>query len=202
MSVEFNIVLPQRVHPQPIPFIHKGGDCGACCLAGILGVTPAQAYELANHDPTDNCAVGSGPGMRKALWKLESEGHLAGHILDVPFWNEPDTLAFWGRPAWESYDSWFRYLKLALEAGYYAIAPVEHAHLGPFATPNHVVLICGVRFRWEPNPNLKGSLVGKEEILVSDSSTTPPSVPELWVGPREFLMKWGGYVVYLAKPKD
>lgn len=199
---EWETVLPRRVQRQPLPFLHPGGDCGACCLAGILDVPVPQAYDLAFHDPADRVSVGSGPGMRAALDRLEREGLLDRVQTDVPYWHEPDSFAWFGACGWQSSDAWFRYIRMALDAGYYAIAPVTHGHDGPVADVDHVVLIVGARFRWMPNPHVPGggSMVGAEEILVSDSSTTPPSVPELWIAAREFLMRWGGYSVYLARP--
>lgn len=202
MTVEFEVVLPRRAVPQPLPFLHPGGDCGACCLAGLLGTTVEEAYNVACHKPEDHVSVGSGPGMRTALDLLESVGLLDRAVLDIPYWNEPDVFSWFGRPGWGSFDAWFRYLRMALDAGYYGIAPVVHNHTGPVADIDHVVLLVGARFRWVANPNdpSEGGRMGEEMVLVSDSSRTPPSVPELWIHPREFLMRWGGYSLYLARP--
>ena len=44
------IILPRRVAPQPSPAIVPGGDCGACVLAGLFGITVADAYAMQDPD--------------------------------------------------------------------------------------------------------------------------------------------------------
>lgn len=45
-TIELNkLILPLRVVPQPIPAIYVEGDCGACVLAGLLGIGIQEVYK-------------------------------------------------------------------------------------------------------------------------------------------------------------
>ena len=49
-QMSHEVVLPRRVIPQPKPGVVEGGDCGGCCIAGLLNIPIERAYELQDPD--------------------------------------------------------------------------------------------------------------------------------------------------------
>lgn len=193
---KYEVVLPKRVAPQPLPAIVDGGDCGACVLAGIMDISVEEAYGLRNEP-----APFSYHGMTKALDEAERRGLLDRVVDDIPMWPHRfhQSLAYWGFPSWQQNQAWIGYVRMALDAGYYGIAHVDHGQKGlEGGDPDHVVMICGVRHYSTPHPTLEGAGVGHQEVLVSCSSTTTPD--EEWVSVLDFLRKRGGYNAVFVRP--
>lgn len=188
------VILPKRVVPQPLPHLHPGGDCGACVLAGLVGVSLPEAYEIAERKVEEGFSWHS---MRQALYHLKARGRVDRFICDVPFWRGGaiDAMATFGYPAWTQALEWFSYLRMAFDAGYYGIACVNHAKAGPFRGPDHFVLLAGAR-EMRPPPGEGGGI--DQDILVSCSSRATPD--EEWVEVRDFLKERGGYNLFLARP--
>lgn len=193
------VILPRRVVPQPIPELHTGGDCGACVLAGLLGLPIADVYSRYGRQREDSTANAfSWPEMNKALWKAAADGFLDRHIEDVPVWigNAKDCFMNWGFPSWQQNLAWFNYVRMAVDAGYYGIASISHGRRGPIdGYGDHWVLIVGARRREEEREH--GRAI-EHELLVSCSSTTTPD--EEWVIERDFLRERGGFNLLLARP--
>lgn len=146
---DFEVVLPRRAIPQPQPAINPGGDCGPCCLAGIFGLSVSDVYARLNKDEQRGFSY---MGMYYALYQAMSEG-LATHIVaDVPTWDRPASTMLFGNPGWCSNLAWFRYVTMAIQAGYYGLAAVAHDRTGPLSPTvgDHWVLICGARTRTVP----------------------------------------------------
>ena len=200
---EYEIALPRRVRPQCVPFMQNGGDCGACVLGGLLGLSIGETYESYN-----NGKIGSfhWSSMRDALWTAESRGILDRVITDVPVWpwsiNQP--FCEWGMHAGFMSIAWFHYVSMAIEAGYYGLALVDIHKKGPFGGgTDHWVLVCGARVRRVPMENSKPDDTHVDyridnEILISCSSTR--TADEEWVGPGKFLTERGGFNLLLARP--
>lgn len=185
-------VLPRRVVPQPTPGIVPEGDCGACVLGGLLARPLEEVYDrfvgkreaLSFHE------------MRQALHRAEHEWLLDRFIAEPPDWPFSRWIhsgAEWGHPAWQQHLSWWRYLMLAFDAGYYGVAAVSYDRRGPFEATDHWILLCGAR--WVP-PDGPGAV--RTEVLVSCSARTSPD--EEWVESFTFLKERGGFNVLLARP--
>lgn len=127
--------------------------------------------------------------MYDAIWKAEGEGLLDRVITDLPMWPQSPECAHWGHPAWEMSLEWFRYIRMAIDAGYYALAFVDYEKRGPRSDPNHVVLLVGTRSKEIAHPSLKGAYRIDNEILVSCSSSKTPD--EEWVEVHDFLAQRG-----------
>jgi hypothetical protein len=168
-------------------------------LGGLFGLTVPEVYERLCEGKQK--AISQGP-MRSALYEAKSLG-LADRIVPTP--------ARWPRAAEGYFDDfgglasrhcleWWAYLRMAFDAGYYAIAEVDSERKGPVAQPDHWVLIVGVRERWVPRPADRGGGADIEnEVLVSCSSRKTPD--EEWVGAGDFLLRRGGYNALLARPR-
>jgi hypothetical protein len=193
MPVRFEVVLPKRVKPQPLPHIVPGGDCGACVLGGLLGLEPADVYKRFEIDVPKTTI--SYHEMYSVLWNAQGR-ELDRIITDIAEWrggSHVDVVRTWGSPSWTQAQGWFSYLRMGLDAGYYAIANVNHAKAGPWQAPDHWVLLCGAREVW---PEASGGI--DHQVLVSCSSRTTPD--EEWVDVHEFLEKRGGFNLYFARP--
>jgi hypothetical protein len=194
--VSVDVVLPRRAIPQPSPSLVEIGDCGACALGGVFGLTVPEAYARL-HDrgtqpftPTD---------MRCALYTARSAGLCARFVTRTPLWPVDESTCYFGATAWDQAAPWFDYVRLGLEAGCYGVTMVRLGADGPFSPDalyrpaNHWALICGARERRpEGTP---GCAVPIREVLVSCSAKG-----ERWVDARVFLHDEGGFNVMLARP--
>lgn len=187
------VTLPRRVAPQPIPPLYAGGDCGACVLAGLLGISVSDAYGFRRDREV---SAFSWSEMNGALWRAQAHGLIDRLIDDVPRWMVPDAVRTYGDLATQQSIGWFRYITMALDGGCYGICAVDSEHRGPHHVMiDHWVMIVGAR-RVEV-PIEHGARID-QELLLSNSSTKCPS--EEWVGVHEFLGSWGGFNVLLARP--
>lgn len=199
----FEKTLPRRVICQPVPYIQGGGDCGACVLGGAVGLgTVGEVYETYLDGKVGSFHWAT---MRDALYTAESRGILDRVIADVPVWpwriHEP--FCEWGFHAGYMSLAWFRYVSMAIDAGYYGLAMVDIHKKGPFGGgTNHWVMICGARIRRSPieadKPEDAVNWRYDDEVLVSCSSTRTPD--EEWVDAGKFLNERGGFNLLLARP--
>ena len=207
-----SVILPLRTAKQPLPWLHPGGDCGICCLAGLLQTDVQSMYDWI----FKNCRTMEGHGVSMSYEKFHLSGVemkwvvdiLRSHELvdrfidDVPYWRTHDLTAYYGCPSWQMSCEWFSYVRMAVDAGYYGLAMVCHKKNGPLACPDHWVLVCGARER-EADVVRDGRRMGgviRHEILISNSSTRAPALPEEWVDAGDFLQQWGGYNLLLTRP--
>lgn len=184
MSREVLVVLPRRVVPQPSPAMNPAGDCLSCCLAGALAVPIAEVHTEIESQGA-RCAR---PGGR---WVVEALGHEA--IDDVPIW-VTDCIGERGLRGQDQAWPWWRYLRVALEAGWYAVATVRYDR-DPVLNTDHAVLLCGVRSRWVPVAAVPGARREALEVLVSCSASCPGGT---WEDAEEFLRR-GGFALLLVR---
>ncbi len=199
MRIDRACILPRRSLRQPVPFAYSRGDCGACVLGGLLGLDVHVVYSALIGEVKSIGFL----DMERALNAARGEGLIDRLITAMPLWpaDVPAWTMAFGLPSWYQGLHWFAYVRLALDAGYYAIACVDHGRHGPFAGgPDHWVLLVGVRDRWEEKTDSDGNLyeVGQHELLVSCSSTSTPD--EEWVEAHDFLRDRGGFNLLLARP--
>ena len=197
-KIREEINLPLRVHPQPQPHLSPGGDCAACCIAGLCGIRPEQVYSRLMDGRVEPPSY---PEYRQILEQALQLGLIRRYNTDVPFWTVPHYYMAFGPCGYISHPEWFRYLWMAFEAGYYGLASVSFNKEGsrgqvPPRT-DHIVLLCGARQLEIPHPTLPGARI-EDQVLVSCSAKSSPK--EEWVPAQDFLSQRGGYNVILVKP--
>lgn len=186
-----HVVLARRVVPQPTPELVAGGDCGACVLGGALGISIERVYDE---------LLGSRQSlsfyeMQRALRVVT--GTLADRSIEDPAeW--PSSFRghrSFGRPGYAESLPWFRYVQMAVDAGYYGIAMVDmDRNAGANGGCNHWVMICGARTEGAQNGK---TITG--DVLVSCSARRTAGADE-WVEARDFLKNRGGYDVLFVRP--
>lgn len=190
------VELPLRVVKQPTPELNPGGDCGACVLAGLLGMSVEDVYATL-HRQGKPYTFGWGDmeeALRRAYYDTKA---IDRYVTRTPMWPAHDALRAWGDASWSQQLEWRSWLRMAFDAGYYAFATVRHTpEPGAFET-NHWVLYAGLRTSWRDG-SIAGSRSGSYELLVSDSSRTKPH--EEWFEMGEHLKGRGGFAVMLARP--
>jgi len=185
------LVLPRRVIPQPTPEVSGGGDCGACVFGGIFGMTVPEVYEFKG----DVCCIGIGEMQR--MLRVAAIYKKADRFIEDPArWAGHTTYEAFGRPGHLDYLSWFNYVRMAIDAGYYGLAQVDFARTGGRAKggTDHWVMICGAR--------TEGTVIDKKltgEVLVSCSARST-GVKDEWVEAQDFLKNRGGYNILFARP--
>ena len=188
--------LPRRSLSQPHPYLVEGGDCGACALGGLIGLpSPADVYALFGETRSLQWTE-----QRQVLCNASSRGLVDRLVDGTPLWPHaaPQFDLAWGLPGWWCQSGeWFRYVRMAMDAGYYGVATVAWDGGGPRSPVNHAVLLCGARERQELHPSVPGASSLKTEILVSCSARGGDAQ---WVGAHEFLRDSGGFNVLLARP--
>lgn len=191
------VILPKRVIQNPEPRIYKNGDCGACVLAGLFNMEVKEVYEKRQDK---QITPFSRDCLKWFLYDRQAFGSLDRFIMDVPHWNYPDSLIPFGNLGWLTARSWFNYVRMGIDAGYYGIAFVRFDKKGTTypITTDHIVLICGVRDRYVPHKTMEGASTINQEILVSCSAKKTED--EEWVKASEFLRERGGYNIILVRP--
>ena len=202
--------LPRRVIKQPIPEINKGGDCGPCVLGGLLDISgDYDSVKIAKIYVTyceSEARSISQPRMLQILYDSKARGLIEEMIQDVPIWQRPNSVSQFGSPGWTMASQWYKYIQMAIRAGYYGMAMITSEGRGNHAKLDHWVLICGFRQREIPNPHTRNSKDPKmrestiitQEILISNSSTKAKD--ERWIEARTFLKNYGGYNAILVRP--
>lgn len=194
-TVERLVELPGRVLKQPTPELNPGGDCGACVLAGLLGISIEEVY--AKLHPKGKPYAFSHPDMASALRSAQYDLKLVDrYITRTPMWPVWDAMRAWGDAAWSQSMDWREWITMAFDAGYYGIAEVRHTHEPMKFTTDHWVLYCGTRTKWDGPFGARGT--GKFELLVSDSGRTKPH--EQWFEIGEHLVQRGGFAAMLVRP--
>lgn len=187
------IVLPRRVKPQPTPNIVAGGDCGPCVLGGALNLEVQEVYDR---------LVGKVRSLEKGemqrLLRVAAMYGLADRFIeDAAEWRTFSSWSHrsWGTPAWFESLAWFNYVRMAIDAGYYGLAMVNHARAGVDSHgTDHWVMICGARcFEIKSGDTITG------EVLVSCSARSSGMRDE-WVEARDFLQHRGGYDLLFVRP--
>lgn len=204
----FEVALPRRPPKNPQPCVVSCGDCGACVLAGLLGITVEQAYE--QHEsghyyrgPLDTEPAKEIPkrsalnyhSMRRTLTAALYAGQLDRAILDTPLWvlgaGVEMNGAFGVSAALQSIELRAYWLAM-FDAGYYGVCQVVMNGGGIDAGVDHWVMLCGFRRR-----RGEGSCI-EEEVLIGDSALSQPQ--ERWVSVNDFLRNHGGFMAFFARP--
>lgn len=213
MTVEIRdeLVLPRRVTPQPTPNFNGGGDCVACSVAGAVGMPVEQVYEIAKESatsrhpwPAEGHRALDDEDVIQVLWRAKRLGLVERWIESIPIWpwetwpGMARKCTTFGLPGHRQYRGWLDYIRMAQEAGYYALGGVDSARQGPYpGESDHWVMLCGVRQVWEFGDDGCGS--GHDEVLISCSSRVTPA--EEWVDVGAVLGKRGMFGVLLVRPK-
>jgi hypothetical protein len=194
-TVENLVELPFRVVKQPTPEMHKGGDCGACVLAGLLGLTLEEVYAKLHRkgEPHHFGYETMCEALRRAYYDLKL---IDRYITRTPHWPQWDAQRAWGDVSWTQQMEWREWLQLAFDAGYVALAQVKCIPEPMMFDTDHWVMYCGTRLKWDGPPGERKS--GEYELLVSDSARSQPL--EKWSIIGEHLKARGGFAVLLARP--
>lgn len=193
--IKGEVVLPRRVIPQPTPLVVPAGDCGACVLGGVFGLSVEETYAKLHDGKRETFDHNH---MYSALHQAKYLGLVDRIITEAPMWPPPhESMRTFGSPSWTQALAWFAYLRMGMDAGYYAFARVNHAKQGPWQSPDHWVLLVGVREVFPPGD--EGGVI-HQQVLVSCSSRATPD--EEWVNVRDFLEHRGGFDLFLARPVD
>lgn len=194
MRENWQIELKRRAHAQPSTALVKGGDCGPCALGGAIGLSAAQVYR----DLRDGeIKALSWECMRRTLYEASSAHLIDRFIEEVPSWHIYEGHRQWGNPSWLQNLAWFKYVSMAVDAGYYGLCSIDSDAKGPGSEHDHWVLVCGARELSVPHATVKGAASIETEILVSCSSKHPAG---RWFRARDFLRTRGGFNVLLFRP--
>jgi len=190
-------ILSRRSIRQPLPAVSEGGDCGACVLGGLLTSADDDPLSriMAMYDLVGKVDSISEPRMRQALY--DSRDKIEDVIFDMPIWARPSSLSQWGWPGWAMNIPWFKYHKMAIQAGYYALAMTASTGGGVNDFLDHWVLICGAREHEVPLDHKKDAFKIEQEVLVSNSSTKANA--ERWIRGHKFLKQYGGFNTVLVR---
>lgn len=196
---EFENVLPRTTLPQPRPCVVKAGDCGACVLGGLAGLSVSGAYGVCKPDGPSHFTL---EDMQSAFLLLEDQGVFDRVVDEPPCWISHIHAAHtaFGFTALSQAPNWYDYVRLAIDAGYYGVVtisfePVTSKPGDTYLSSNHWVMIRGARFTWVKVEGMSASR-GSEEILVSCSVKG-----DYWIAVREFARLHGGSHVLLARPR-
>ncbi len=206
----FEVSLPRRPPKNPQPCVVSCGDCGACVIAGLLGITVEDAYELHasgyyGRGPLDTTPAKEMPkrsafsyhSMRSTLMAAMYDGKFDRAILDTPLWllgaNVEVNGAFGVSAVLQSIEVRAYWLAM-FDAGYYGVGQVVMHGGGPDAGVDHWVMLCGFRRRAGEGSEIL------EEVLVGDSALSQPQ--ERWIGANTFLRKHGGFMAFFVRPSD
>lgn len=196
---EFEIVLPKRVVPQPRPRIYKGGDCSACVLAGLIGYTVEEIYTEVYEQDLDQPKPLCWPEMALRLNRLYYKKELDRLIDSIPIWPTDDAMRSFGDGFAAQGHRWFKYVTMALDAGYYGI--MMYNLQGDLSQmPNHFVLVCGARVRGRKIRN-KAAWEMESQLLISCSSRRTAD-KAFWVALNDLAAKHGGFNILLARPRS
>jgi hypothetical protein len=136
--------------------------------------------------------------MQHVLRQFDAE-YWSGYLDEYPLsWSGlfNPWLAF-GLQARHQQLSWFKYVQMAMEAGYYGLANVDFHRKGASGQgPNHWVLLCGFQTVRVEFPG--GGARMDNQVLVSCSATSSPD--EEWVNVGDFLTNRGGFNLLLVRP--
>jgi hypothetical protein len=202
-----------------LPPISPGGDCGACVLSGLLGITVDAAYELqleaADRDDDAWTPRSFTPPLMRDTLEVARWRDLVDRFVDqAPTWPDSGWLkdrCFGTHPERQS-ARWWEWLTMAFDAGYYAIAivcmdghgyytPHSEQGRGGYNVGDHWLAIVGSRLRHEEKVLKSGTKCGQyhREILLSCSSTRTPD--EEWVEAGRFIRERGGFHPFLIRPE-
>jgi hypothetical protein len=175
-------------------------------IAGVLGISVADAYELQDKDERpmnakDRPYPFSWSAIGNALQCWGRDPLTDGVITETPIWpweswrnNMP-----WGLVSWQQNMAWWNYVRMGLLGGFCGIVQMDIDGRGPGSDHNHWQMICGARINFVPNPNMEGSGSYDQDILVSCSARHPEGK---WYDSSKFLRERGGFNVIMVRPRS
>lgn len=199
--------------PQPSPSRSGSGDCFCCALTaairhlwpelglGFDDVFAAHTREYSSGGEYTDQTWGS---AQRSLYRLRQEHDLdfdAFFDIVQPSYGQPETWTY----SWFSFEpvgEWTRRLEGYLRAGYVAFAEVKFDGSGPYNaelqaySPDHVVLIDGVRVGWESDDG--GTSSSKREYAHVVCSVKGG----YWIGVRDLMRKHGTAGLWLVRRGD
>lgn len=187
----YELVLPRRAHKQPRPLLNAGGDCASCAIGGVVGLSVEEVHTMI--ETTDNCSR-SRLGWTILCREFERRGLIHEYIDDIPVW-----FPIWavslphGLTSEHMRNEWWRYVRMAIRAGYYGLASVTYSG-DVYTDTDHMVVICGVRERWEIHPVVEGAHSQVNEVLISCSASCPEG---RWVCVDSFLRTGGHDAIFI-----
>jgi hypothetical protein len=193
-----SVLLPACSHPQPNPKFLPDGDCGYCCLAGIMNSSVNEAYEYVDKirptrtDMSKTRDAMSNLTMRAIadVWNtsqttLKLEG-LDARKLCVDIWECKQS---WGTPSWEMSNVWANKIYEILKNDYALMASIDFRGRGPRfkdRETDHAVLIIGLK-------DIK-TRINEIAVRIDIIITISCSVRGIWeCEVDEFLFKYGGF---------
>lgn len=167
--------IEHKYRALPHAGINPGGDCGPACIAGIMGTTVEEVYNLLGKKVDGLCY----DWVTKFLFrnKIYYENHLpSDQFID----ENPQWFSF-GRPSWWNFIEWYELSKRRMRAGLVGLAQVNmngNAHNDDCV--DHWVIIYGFE-------QISKNAVDKL-LLISC-----PTKGEYKVDAKTFLRRYGGY---------
>lgn len=157
------------------------GDCGACCLGTLLGISVEKAYEIYGNQ--------TGLSYRAIINILQKSATIYENFLPSYSMlnNSQDWFPF-GYPAYKNWMAWFNLSRERTNRGMVGISPINfncRGNIDPCA--DHYVLIT-VEDRGEP---------AKDKIVCINC----PTKGYYELSAHDFLMKCGGYNTIWVEPK-
>ena len=201
----FDYKITNKIKPikQPKPRINPGGDCGACCLVGLIDWNKEDIPKLYKSILRDYYG-----GKKREIGAIDwydlkekannylhwEKGLISPIMIDRPniakleeneiYFNQHHTLP------WLSDELWVQMVKTYLEAGYIGMTTINfdgEYNQEKMKGTNHWVLINGLKQKWIKEGNTKKA---KKEVRIGCSVKG-----NYWVDVRDFLKNYGGYTV-------
>lgn len=205
------VLLGVEPFPQPHPVRNPGGDCFACSLLALLrhlfperppSFDQVFGYFKAKTTTGSECLSNTWYGYRQALWNAFSDGYRMEITADivVPSF-DPDQ---WSHAWWDFVPSgeWSKRLEGYLRGGWVGVAEIRQAGGGPRDsegrrhTPDHFVLLDGIRSAWESTPGTAGRALNHYVHVVCSAKGA------YWIPVMRLLMDHGAAGWRLARRED
>jgi len=186
---EFEVVHEVHSLPQSSGRVMDGGDCGFCCLAGILSLpTILSAYEFLESIITEDWKCRDSMSIYRCKYFLLA--------LGVEFKDFQPSFKYYrkGLPPlpWDNHN-WPAAICALLKEGNVFLTSVRFNRSAPppprsGMESDHNVIINGYRQFWKDHPTVKNAKSLTKEIRVSCSVRGT-----YWIGWEELLYWHGGY---------
>mgnify|MGYP001469470245 CR=1 FL=1 len=182
-----------HVVPQISPKVLSGGDCGYCCLAGLLGVSVPVAYEITE----SRMPKGFEGRASMCAWRwrflLQSFGLPGEEYRPKHYYYKSGAIPM----HWDN-RNWIDGVRDVVAAGDVLVASVRFNRGAPPPphTPgdsDHNVLITGYKQHWLPHPTMAGAASQSREVLISCSAKG-----ESWIPWDELLYWHGAYPAFVV----